>query len=333
MTRRLPDRLISTLLASAMATFTTTLPVHAADPSPLQAQLEQLAESVKPGKLGIAVIDLQSAATYGVNADQPFPMMSDFKAAVAATVLARIDDGSMTLNQRVVVRPEDFLDGSARPSLGARIHGSPIAVTLAEVLHAAVTDSDNTAVEVLLLQLGGASAVQGFLDRHAVNGVRISTGERGIAVILDNLGGTVGPGPAGETPQQQSRRLSEGYRNFLAAPPNQTTPAGGALFMQRLYQGEMLSATSTRYLLSLMRDQPQRLRGGVPNGVQFYDKTGTGVTVNGSIAAFNDMALISWSRNRSVAVAAYLTNSNLTEDQREKLFASITRDVATSLHY
>jgi beta-lactamase class A len=325
----LPFLLRRLSLAATLLALSTPL-VHASEP--LQAQLDQLAKGAEPARLGIAVVDLASGARYGVHLDQPYPMMSDFKAAVAAAALSRVDAGSMTLDQRIVVRPEDFLDGSAVPSLGSRLHGKPISVTLAELLHDTVTESDNTGVEVLLAQLGGAGAVQDFLDRHQVTGVRITAGEREIAAIFHNLNGATEP-PANESDEQRAVRLTEGYHKFLSSPPNTTTPAGGALFIGKLYRGELLSPRSTRYLLHLMHHQAERLVGGVPAGAHFSDKTGTSVTVNDSIAAFNDMGVISWRDGKAIVVVAYLSDSGAREDERARLFASIARDASTALHH
>ena len=306
-------------------------PLRAADSPNLQLQLEALAKSAEPGHLGIAVVDLATGMKYGVNLDRRFPMMSDFKAAVSATVLSRVDVGSMSLNQQIVVRPEEFLDGSAVPSLGSKLHGKPLTVPLAEVLRDAVTESDNTAVEVLLDRLGGASAVQDFLDRHEVTGVRISGGERDISVIFRNLKGRAEP-PIGETEEDRAVRLTEGYHNYLSSSPNTTTPEGAALFISKLYRGELLSPASTRYLLKLMHHQPRRLAAGVPVGASFTDKTGTSATVNDSIAAFNDMGVMSWPDGKAIVVTAYLSDSNAPEQERVELFANAARDAALALH-
>ncbi|HJY09228.1 MAG TPA: serine hydrolase, partial [Bryobacteraceae bacterium] len=65
----------------------------------LQQSLARLADTARPGVLGITVVDLNTRVRTRINADRAYPMMSVFKAPVAATVLAQIDAGRFTLNQ------------------------------------------------------------------------------------------------------------------------------------------------------------------------------------------------------------------------------------------
>src|SRR6185312_15038499 len=102
--RMYPIRLTS-LFALALAFIApTTLP---AAPAPathathamLQNQLEALATRAQPGVLGIVVLDPQSGERWQVNAGRAYPMMSVFKAPVAAAVFARIDSGALSMEQ------------------------------------------------------------------------------------------------------------------------------------------------------------------------------------------------------------------------------------------
>ena len=76
---------------------------------------------------------------------------------------------------------------------------------------------------------------------------------------------------------------------------------------------------------------PSRLRQGLPPGVTLADKTGTGTTVDGRIAAYNDIGLLRWPNGHVVAIAALLMDSPAPEDAREKLFADVAREVAAAL--
>ena len=150
-----PIRLTS-LFALALAFIApTTLP---AAPAPathathamLQDQLEALARRAQPGVLGIVVLDPQSGERWQVNAGRAYPMMSVFKAPVAAAVFARIDSGALSMEQTVTLTRADIVAGSAVPSIGAHFRGERMNFTVRQLLAAAVSDSDNTAVDALL---------------------------------------------------------------------------------------------------------------------------------------------------------------------------------------
>lgn len=299
----------------------------------LQKTLDALAQRARPGTLGVAVLDLQSGATAGVHADEAFPMMSVFKAPVAAAVLSRIDEGKLSLRQRVTLTRADVLGGSAVPSIGAHFHGERMTFTVEQLLKAAISESDNTAVDALVKVVGGPQVVTAFLRRHGIDGMRVDMGEAGVVRIFRDLG----PGqelPAKESAQASLERYRRGFRAFLAAPTNRSTPHAAVAFLRKLHDNELLTPASTRHLLDLMAAQtiPRRLRAGLPRGVRLADKAGTSGSLDGRTAAFNDIGILSGPDGHTVIVAAFLTDSSASEAQRNALFADIARAVAAPFH-
>lgn len=298
----------------------------------IQDRLDAVAKQAEPGTFGIAVVDLQSGARWGVNGERSFPMMSDCKAPVAAAVLSRVDAGTLSLRKKIVLRRADVVPGSAVPSIGDKLRGEQMTVTVGELVVAAVKESDNTAVDALLRLLGGGEAVTAFLQAQGIAGMQVGTGEGAIAGIFENLHGAAAP-PAGETAAQTAEREEAGYRAFMAAPPNHTTPDAAALFLKKLWGNELLSHGSTQYLLGLMYAQVvNRMRDGLPPGTRMADKTGTSGTVNGFTAAYNDMGLITWPDGQAVIVAGYLTGSHASKVERDALFAELARETVAALH-
>lgn len=300
--------------------------------APLQQRLQAMAQRARPGLLGVTVLDLQSGRRWEVNADRAYPMMSVFKAPVAAAVLALVDRGELSMEQRVTVRREDVYGGAAVPSIGARFHGQRMEFTVRQLLVAAVSESDNTAVDALMRVAGGAAAVTAFLEQHRIQGMRVDLDEAGFGRVFQQLDAHREP-PATETPQEETQRLQRGYRAYLADPRNRSTPRAAADFLGKLQRGELLSAASTRELLTLMEAQtvPRRLRLGLPDGVQLADKCGTSYTLDGVTAAFNDIGILSWPDGHRIVVAAFLTASSASKTERDALFAELARSVA-ALH-
>ncbi|RDI98226.1 serine hydrolase [Dyella solisilvae] len=312
--------------------FASDQPVAAsADARQLQRALDALVQRARPGVLGVAVLDLQSGASAGVHADQAFPMMSVFKAPVAAAVLARVDGGSLSLDQPVVIHQADVLSGSAVPSIGAHFHGEQMTFTVGQLLTAAVSQSDNTAVDALIKVVGGPEVVTAFLRAHGIAGMRVDQGEAGVSRVAQDLR----PGesePVDESAQAARARHLRGYQAFLADPRNRSTPEAAVTFLHKLWKGELLSPASTQRLLNLMYAQtiPNRLRAGLPANVRLADKSGTSWTVDGRIAAYNDIGILSWPDGHVVIVAAFLSDSPATPAARDALFAGLARDIAAA---
>lgn len=309
----------------------TEAPAAQAESSRLQGAIDALAQRARPGVLGVAVLDLGSGASAGVHADAPFPMMSVFKAPVAAAVLARVDEGSLSLAKEVTIERADVLDGSAVPSIGALFKGERMTFTVERLLAAAVSESDNTAVDALLKLLGGPQEATAFLRRHGIQGMRIDLDERGVSRIFNDLQPGQEP-PASESDAAWLARRQRGYRAFLADARNRSTPEGAVGFLRKLHDGTLLSVPSTAHLLRLMEAQtvPSRLRAGLPHGVRLADKTGTSATLEGRTAAYNDIGMLTWPDGRTVLVAAFLADSPATGAQRDALFAELARQVAAA---
>ena len=298
----------------------------------LQHTLEALARRARPGLLGVAVLDVQSGTEWRVNADHAYPMMSVFKAPVAAAVLARIEKGELSLEQQVTIERADVLSGSAVPSIGTRFQGEHMTFTVDQLLIAAVSESDNTAVDALIRVVGGPQVVTAFLRGHGIGGMRVDLDEAGVGRVFKALA----PGevaPSSESPQAAHERFLRGFQAFLADPRNRSTPDAAVTFLQKLWRNELLSPTSTQHLLRLMYAQtiPNRLRAGLPKDVRLADKTGTSGSLDGEIAAYNDIGILTWPDGHTVIVAAFLTGSRTSAAERDALFADLARNVAAAL--
>ncbi len=110
------------------------------------------------GRLGVSILDTASGKRIGHRADERFPLCSTFKFLAAAQVLARVDRGEEQLQQRIVYSDKDLVTYS--PETGKHV-GAP-GMTLAELCHAAITLSDNTAGNLLLDSFGGPAGLTAF---------------------------------------------------------------------------------------------------------------------------------------------------------------------------
>lgn len=291
----------------------------------LQEKLNALAGRAHPGTLGISILDLRSGEEWHINASQAYPMMSVFKAPVAAAVLARIDHGDMSFEQTTSVTRAGLGSGPIRDDF----RGEQMTFTVRQLLTFAVSKSDNTAVNALIELVGGPKVVTTFLRSHGIEDMRVDMDEAGIGRLFNDH-----EPPANETTEEENQRRQRGYKAFLADPRNRSTPDAAVTFLHKLWRNELVSPASTQYLIDLMYGQtrPRRLRAGLPADVRLADKCGTSYTLDGVTAAYNDIGIMTWPDGHAVIVAAFLTASHASQKERDAIFADLGRETAEALH-
>jgi len=136
-------------------------PALAASSPQMQSFEQQLASLIasRPGSYGVAALDLTSGELISVRGDEPFPMASTVKIAVAANYLAQVEHGRRSLDDRIAGR-------SAR-----------------SLIEAMMIHSDNQATDILIRDLGGPKTLQSWLTQQGITGLRI---DRNIAQLLSS---------------------------------------------------------------------------------------------------------------------------------------------------
>ncbi|MDH5344128.1 MAG: serine hydrolase, partial [Gammaproteobacteria bacterium] len=71
----------------------------AAEPA-LEREFARLAD-LSGGTMGIAAVHLESGRSAWLNGDEAFPMASTYKVPIAVQLLHLVDEGEMTLGQRI----------------------------------------------------------------------------------------------------------------------------------------------------------------------------------------------------------------------------------------
>jgi len=149
-------------------------------------------------------------------------------------------------------------------------------LTVAELGAAAVTESDNGALNVLLRDLGGPAALQAALAARGDTTTRVDAGEPGLNAFT--------PGDPART--STPRVLAEGLATYALG--DALDPA-----VREVYVGWL--TTSTTGL--------DAIRAGTPEGWVVGDKTGTA----GRYGSRNDLAVV-WPPGRAPIVLAVLTD-------------------------
>lgn len=303
-------------------------------PSPeLESAVRSLGSGFN-GVVGIAVRDIDEGWTVSWNGNRYFPQQSVSKTWVALTVLDQVDRGQLGLSQPVRVAPEDAVVFH-QPML-ARVGNSGFTTTLGELFNEAMTRSDNLANDRMMWLAGGPQAVNAFLARNNLTGLRFGPGERQLQAGIAGLTwdqSMARPGrfqSARNALPMASRRAA--MDRYLADPIDGATPDGMVTALARLAQGELLSPTSTALMLSTMRESrtgPERLRGGVPSGWSFGHKTGTGQNLNGATAGYNDVGIVTSPEGDSYAVAVLIGSTSAGIPARQQLMQAVMGQVVS----
>jgi len=101
-------------------------------------------------EVGLIIKDLETGRTIQRNPDKPFPSASMVKIPIMAACFKAVEDGRVSLQDVIMLRAADRTRGSG--VLRASPAGTP--VTVEKLIELMITDSDNTAANLLIDLLG-----------------------------------------------------------------------------------------------------------------------------------------------------------------------------------
>ncbi|WP_245647519.1 serine hydrolase [Novosphingobium lentum] len=249
------------------------------DPRDLMVQ-QQLAGIVAQsrGRIGVAAVDLDGGGQVMINGDQPFPMASTAKVAIAATFLSQVEAGRLRLDQNLPMMIRVAERGPR--SAVAPVRQGPI-YAAQSLMELSITHSNNEATDGLLSAVGGPQVVNAWLTRAGITGQHL---DHTMATLVRD-DGAVDPARVIDV-----RTAS--------------TPRAMVALLGAIDRGNALSPQSRAILLDTMTRTvtgSKRMRAGLPEGVVFAHKTGTlsGVT--------DDVGIIRLPDGRHLAVAIFVT--------------------------
>jgi beta-lactamase class A len=264
----------------------------------LTARLEREARTTG-GLVAIAALHVESGQRLSLRGDRGVFMASVIKLPVAIAVLARAERGELSVDQSVRLGPGDLSPG--RSAIAER-HPQGGTLSVAELLEAAVSDSDNTASDALQRLLGGPAGTAAELRRLKLDGIDVS--RTYVEWVKDGA----------------ERKA------FLSDRRDRATPDGLVQLLARLQRGELLGPDGTARLLRLMTDTRNpagRLRAGVPAGTRVAHKTGTWGNAAANVAV-NDVGLITLPDGTHLAVALMVSEPKGQWQDVEPVMARLT---------
>jgi beta-lactamase class A len=265
--------------------------------------------------------------------DEVFPQQSVAKIWLAAAVLDQVDRGELSLEETVLIRPED-LSVFHQPVRALVIDDGRHVTTIAELISLTIAKSDNATTDILMRRLGGPEAVRQILERMGLKGLTAGEEQRELHPRIAGLSWR--PEYANLGVFNQARNMvPESRRNaliedYLTAPSDGATPNATVRGLAALKDGRLISPASTQHLLGVMASSntgPRRLRGGLSEGWLIAHKTGTGPTRDGYAVGYNDVGLLTAPDGRTYAVAVYIRRTGAGLGERQRVIAEVSRAV------
>lgn len=258
--------------ATPQAATSRSAPPSQAAPSQAEVtgKLRRL-EKERGVRIGAYAVDTGSGRFLAYRGGERFPFASTFKAMACGAVLRKARDSDPGLLSRVIhYKKSDVLPNS--PVTEKNVDKG---MSVADLCHAAITKSDNTAGNLTLKEIGGPA---------------------GLTRFLRSLGDEV----------SRSDRWEPGLNEWKPGEKRDTTaarPWGADL--RALTVGDALAPADRTTFIGWLKDTATggaRIRAGLPKGWTSGDKTGTG----GVYGNANDIAIV-WPPSGAPLVMSVLT--------------------------
>ena len=266
----------------------------------LEMQFSEIAKEAK-GKVGVAVIEIETGRSASLNANEHFAMQSVVKLPISMAVMKLADDGKLGLDQKVTIAKEEYVPTNMRSPLR---DAKTSEITIRELIRYAVSESDGTAADVLQRVAGGAAGVQAYIDSLGIEAMKVKYSHKEFA-------------------QQWERQ----YENW-------STPDGAVSLLKSLWSQKTPcvpgSDCKELLLIQLMTESnnpDNRIKGSLPKDAVVAHKTGTGGTKDGVTSATNDVGIVTMPNGNHVAIAVFVGDSSADEKTRAGVIAKIAKAV------
>jgi beta-lactamase class A len=249
-------------------------------------QLENL-EKKFDGKIGVYAIDTNDNQIIAHRASERFPFQSTSKLIGVAALLKQSEKNKDLLQEVIHYQKSDL--GFWDPVTGKHLTQG---MTLAALSEAAITYSDNSAINLIIKKLGGLAVVTDFA--HSIG--------------------------------NQTFNMTHYEPNLNSDPNNPedtSTPEDMAMSLQKITLGNLLAPPQRTQLIAWMRNNTtsnHRMRAGVPLGWDVADKTGSG----GIYGIANDIGIV-WSPEcKPIVLTIYTYRNQKTEKSEDDVIAKTT---------
>lgn len=296
-------------------------------------------ERQSKGRLGVALLDLRDRKTWSHRGAESFPMQSVFKWPLAIAALQAVEAGKLKLDQPITIKRSEF--SLYHSPLAKAFKGESNTYPLRELIALAAGESDNTAADILMREIGGPKVVTAMLKGGGISGISVDRYERQFQPEVFGLPGFTWteiidePTYRAKLSALDPKKRQAALQAALKDKRDSATPEASVLFVETQAKGNWLRDPAHSALIDKIvtetKSGPDRIRAGLPEGARFAHKTGLGLTMDGINHATNDIGLVTLPNGRVFAIAVYLAGSSADAKQREATHAAVAKAAVGAL--
>ncbi len=267
---------------------------------PADALRTKIAEYIKAKNtnIGVAIMALEDHDTLSVNGNEHYAMMSVCKFPQALTLLHLVDEGKISGQAKVHITKGDFKQYT-NSTLQKEHPKQPFDLTIPEAFSYSIGQSDNVTSNTIFAMEGGPAAVEAYIHSLGISDIGVGT--------------------------------DYWHLNPETYQKNWITPNAAVSLLNKFKTGKILSDSSTAILWKAMVEAlsgKNRIPGALPAGTVVGHKTGTSGRDTANVTtAFNDIGIIQLPDGKHVAVAVFISNSSMADDDNAKTIADIAKMV------
>lgn len=288
----------------------------------------QQLEQQSGGTLGVSAFHLESSRSIQYHGDDIFLLCSTYKIPIALTLLQKVDQGSIKLNDLVTITEYDLRPGSGSFLLELD-YSAPVQFSVLNLLKLMMQYSCNSSTDIILNLIGGTQTVRNLLHDLNIENLQVDTST--LEAVADWDGVT-------QLPNNGKLKLSEYQRLSSSVDPvfrerhrkrgvqdqqNTGSPHSMIQLLQKFLAHEVVSPVLVDLLLTIMqhcKTAPHRLMNRLPKNILVSRKTGT---LPGYVS---EVAVIQMPFNSGhLILSIYIKDSDQTIDVCENIIAETAR--------
>jgi beta-lactamase class A/beta-lactamase class A VEB len=266
----------------------------------LRSKIEQIITD-KNAVVGVSIIGNNGKDSVSLNGDWRFPMQSVFKFHIALAVLAEVDNGNLSLDQKIVISKDDLLpEDFWSPLRDENPNGGSF--TIEKLIQYSVSQSDNIACDVLIRLIGTPKKVEEYFKKNNIQDIQITFNEEDMQAKWENM-----------------------FQNW-------TTPKAASETLKKFYENKnnLLSKSSYDFFWKTNKETTtgaNRIKGQLPEGTIVAHKTGWSGTnkETGITAAVNNIGIVFLPNGEYFILSVFVTESKENFETNEKIISDIAK--------
>lgn len=297
------------------------------------------------GVIGITAIFIEKNKIITHNGNKRFFMASTIKLPIALAFLHRVDEKQDSLSRLIKLDFSNSVPGSG--SLYHSFEKRKISMSSQQILRYMLTDSDNSASDIILQAVTGPEYVTKRMYALGFKNILINRSILEMFMDTNHVDHSYLDKPHtvsfwkkifNSTPLK-AKVLA--WQRFEKDTRDTTTPNDMAQLLVKLYKKQALSESSTNLLINTMekcRTGRSRIKGLLPSNVKVAHKTGTWaigeqnyLKYPGSKNLFrfaSDVGIITLPNNRGhIAIAVYVKSQSASDYPRSRAIALASRAI------